>query len=391
HQVDNSLKLDQRLPEGHNYKGSYFVNNIYRTFSTANLYYNFENGQERYGGGVNREFLTPGITFGGGINLNWNNVWNTPVKVDTSERIAYRQQDYWIGYAASKPDAEEFKGNRFLFSGRLIRTLYDIKPIRYNRSGYYNSDFYLGSVGYFNRKFYKDNYIFRLGRTEDIPEGHLVSFTYGHQEAGSNSKNYYGMNATYCKFINHFGYLYGSVGIGSFRVKNDWQEGVQFARVLYYTPLLNWGKWKHRTFIGVRYTEGINNGGLITLDRESGFRGLSSGLLAGKTKMVVNLEFDVFPYFNIAGFKLGLLAFADFGWVANQSKLFDKKNFYPGYGIGLRIKNEHLVFNMFQILLTYYPTAYRLDEQTLQLFERTKYFYNFTDIDYSRPTTIPYF
>lgn len=396
HQVANYLRLEPSLYRGYNYRGYYNINNIYKTLSAANIYYLYELGQERYGAGINRDFITPAIKWGGGVNFSWNSLFKG-IPTDTTEKINFRQRDYWLGHAFYKYEEEKYTGNRLIVAGRLIQTEYERKQNALlqttNRKEFDLSNFFLLSTGYFKRSFYKDQYIFRLGRTEDIPEGHLISLTGGldYSYKTGNFRRYYGVNTAWCRNLQGIGYFYLNAGMGAFNNKNRWEEGIRFSRFLYFTPLIRFGKWYWRNFLGIRYTEGINNSSILTINRENGLRGMNSGQLAGNSKFVVNFETNLFPYFNLVGFRIGILAFADLGWVAKEEKIFDKQNFFPGVGVGIRFRNEHLVFSMFQIYFTYYPNAHLVNQKNLQVFERTKFFYDYTNFEYSRPTTLPFY
>ncbi|MCR6639327.1 MAG: hypothetical protein NVV82_10165 [Sporocytophaga sp.] len=49
---------------------------------------------------------------------------------------------------------------------------------------YYSSESAFAGLTYINRRFYKDRYIFRLGRTEDIPIGKMMGITAGVKKKG---------------------------------------------------------------------------------------------------------------------------------------------------------------------------------------------------------------
>jgi len=45
----------------------------------------------------------------------------------------------------------------------------------------------------------------------------------------------------------------------------------------------------------------------------------------------------------------------DFGWISEGGPIFDPGNFFTGLGLGVRIRNESLLFSTLQIRLAYYP------------------------------------
>jgi hypothetical protein len=198
--------------------------------------------------------------------------------------------------------------------------------------------------------------------------------------------------AAWSKFDSKFGYLYGGAGIGGFYDLNRWQQGVLYNKYLYFTPLISLGNWKSRYFLGIRYSHGFNQvpGATLSISRDNGVRGFRANQLIGNQKIVLNTEVNLFPPINIIGFRMAFVVFADFAWLANHSKLIDKDNYFPGYGIGLRIRNDHLVFGTIQLLVGYYPNAYKIDKLPYQFFESQRFFYNFNDFQFSRPEVIPF-
>src|SRR5690606_1631482 len=104
------------------------------------------------------------------------------------------------------------------------------------------------------------------------------------------------------------------------------------------------------------YTRGFRrfNEEFITINDEQGIRGLSSIFLRGNDKIVANIETLVFTPLQPVGFQFAFFAFADFALIAAKEPLFEG-DFYSGFGLGLRIRNDNLTFNTFQIRLGYYP------------------------------------
>ena len=393
----NTVKLKKTLPEKYNFTSVYTINNLYRTQSLAQLFYRFENGETRYGVGINREFISSAIKFAGVLNYtSYNNdkyvlQYNILNPDSISTPLRYNYQDVWIGYANRPSKKSDFGSDRFVIGARVQRTQYTNRPITRLKNQFLNNNFYLFNLGYVERTFFKDNYIFRLGRTEDIPEGTLVVLTTGYQYGENLRRPYYGILSTWSRYVKKAGYFYASAGIGAFRSNKFWEEGSYYAKGLYYTPLIRLGTWKLRNFISVRGTHAIKQqpGVFTDVNSDNGLRALNSILLKGTDKLAINIENDFFPDFNFIGFRMGFIIFTDLAWIGNQEKLFDKSNFFQGYGIGLRIRNENLVFSMFQFLFGIYPGAERLDQNNLHFFDRTKYFYNYDDLGISRPSVIP--
>ena len=71
-------------------------------------------------------------------------------------------------------------------------------------------------------------------------------------------------------------------------------------------------------------------------------RGLGEEIY-GNNRLVVNSETVVFTPWHLYQFRFALYGFADLGILGYNGNLF-KNGFYSTIGIGVRIKNEHLIF-----------------------------------------------
>jgi hypothetical protein len=397
-QLDSDVRFNPDLPKGYNLGGGYTINNIYKTFITGKVNYRYENGQTTYGAGLNREFFSPAIKWAGGANTDWYHLIHHSTDQDDSlisQPLNFVQGDVWLGYGINiSTKRSSYKGSRFIMAGRILRRKHYETPILPDSIPFtfYDNYFYLSSFGIINRRYYKDNYIFRFGRTEDIPEGNLMAIVAGLEEKKNNSRLYFGINMASSRFSNKHGYFYGKIGLGSFYENNRWEEGVFLTNILYFTPLIKINNWKLRHFLGGRFSEGIRQvkGTVININQDQGIRGFSSNLLYGVSKLVINYEMNIFPPLKLLGFQMAGVLFADFAWITDDKKLIDKNNFFPGYGIGLRIRNDHLVFGMIQVMFGYYPNSPSLGQNEFRFFERNKFFYSFDDFHFSRPSTLPF-
>ena len=66
--------------------------------------------------------------------------------------------------------------------------------------------------------------------------------------------------------------------------------------------------------------------------------------------MILNTETVLFTPYQPLGFRIALFGFADFGLLGYSPNIF-KNEFYTSFGIGIRLRNERLVFNTIQIRL----------------------------------------
>lgn len=389
------LKFDREFPHGWDWDGSYTVDNIERTFLSANIYYASTLNSQKYGLSIGRNFFSPIISWAGGVGQHWQNT-RYPEILNSSgsiETVLYNQQDYWLGYAfdIGPIDSTKENQNRFNIAGRTIRSVYSQKPRLDTLNLFQDNTFYLGRLGYSNRTYYQDHYIFGLGRTEDIPLGQMIAFLYGYEIGSNSNRPYYGLKTGYSFHNDSLGYFYGGFQIGAFRSNQKWLNLTYILEVMYFSNLNVIGKWKWRHYIGSRYSysfDPIRPQDILNINNEGGIRGFSDNYLKGTKKLVLNYEVDIFAPLQFLGFKLAFITFADFGLISsNNNSLFTSK-FYQGYGIGFRIKNEHLIFPEFQFMFGFYPNTPQADGNHFNAFRQNATYYHFNKFQFSTPSIV---
>ncbi|MGE5807098.1 MAG: hypothetical protein ACM34M_14995, partial [Ignavibacteria bacterium] len=388
------LKFDPNYLNGWDWNGSYSFSNIKRTFLTANIYYESDVNQQQYGISIGRDFFSPIIRWAGGIGQHWLRT-RYPEILNSSgimETVRYIQQDYWLGHAfdiKQIPTTKENQ-NKFNISGRIIRNNYTNKPKSDTLYLFQNNTFYLGRIGFLDRRYYQDNYIFGLGRTEDIPLLQMISFLFGYENGINYKKNYYGLKTGYSFYDDSLGYFLGSFQIGAFRGNKKWLERASIFELFYFSNLNSLGRWKWRHYLKTSYSysfDPLMPWDILNINNEHGIRGLPDGSLKGTKKFVLNYELNVFVPIKFLGFKLALITFADFGLISsNNNSLFASK-LYQVYGIGFRIKNEHLIFPAFQLMFGFYPNTLNGDDH-FNIFQQSSFYSGFNKFQFSVPSIV---
>jgi len=123
------------------------------------------------------------------------------------------------------------------------------------------------------------------------------------------------------------------------------------------SPLFNIWNSKSRQFIKLNYALGINRFEIenLLLRNQDGIRGFGSRIEKGKQRITLNVENVFFQKRAILNFQTAFFSFFDVGIVGPQNQSIFKQNYYGGVGLGLRIRNENLIFKTIQIRLAYYP------------------------------------
>ncbi|MBE0538734.1 MAG: hypothetical protein IH620_03400 [Ignavibacterium sp.] len=389
------LNFDRKLTQGWDWDASYTYDNIERTFLSANIYYESDMNSEKYGVSIGRDFFSPIISWAGSIEQNWVNT-RYPEILNSSgliETVRYNEQAYWLGHSFNLKQIDSSGENQISFnlSGRITRSVYSQKPEFDTLNLFQDNTFYLGRIGYSSRQYYQDHYIFGLGKTEDIPLVHMIAFLYGYEVGSNSSRPYYGLKTGYSFNNNSLGYCYGGFQIGAFRSNQKWLNLTYIMEVMYFSNLNVVGKWKWRHYIESRYSysyDPLRPQGILNINNESGIRGFSDDYLKGAKKLVMNYEVDIFAPLQFLGFKLAFITFADFGLISsNNNSLFTSK-LYQGYGIGFRIKNEHLIFPAFQFMFGFYPNTSQTDGNNFYAFHQSAIYYRFNKFEFSIPSIV---
>jgi hypothetical protein len=314
-----------------------------------------------------RPFLTNETKYAGSADAGYfkqrqfkRNVLDTEELIPTFE-TSYYYYDMWLGRAFKFP----FKNTILSENSRLVTA------IRYNNYNYqrrpevsadtnkiyWDKSAILLSLGYSNRNYKRDVLIYGFGRTEDVPVGSLFSLTIGKENTEYGQRGYAGLQYAIGKYLPHnLGYMYLLLNTGSYSKGGDAQQGVVSGQMNYISNLIPFRYSFFRQFVTVKFAQGIDRDPLdyLNISREQGIRGIYSDQLIGTKKLTLGTETVFFSDKSLLGFRIAYFMFADLGLVNGLGKLRNSP-LYQGYGLGLRLRNENLTFNTFQIHIGYYP------------------------------------
>lgn len=402
HRVNSRVRADPALPRGWKYSGNYLVSNIGNSYINGRLYYDFREPEyitRRYGINFGRGFYSPTAKWAGGVTLQkteadaYYTLNDSVLHHDEYQHVA---QDIWAAFAGRSPFSQKNSQgeSRMIYGIRASRLSYLERPVVTGAPdhSFNNSLLLLGSIGYSSRSYVKSSYIFGFGRTEDIPVGGMAALVGGYEFAETYQRPYIGFYSGLGKYSEETGYWRFGFNAGSFIRNGQLNLGVASAELFYFTNLIPLGRVKWRQYLLQRITYGINRKDWehVGISRELGLRGLRSALLTGKQKFVINYESNFFLPGNYLGFNIAVVTFADLAWLGDEGAPIFTNRMYQGYGVGLRIKNEHLVFNTIQVLFAYYPGVLPDARKNFSLLTSEQGYYRFRDFEFSHPSIVPY-
>lgn len=342
----------------------YFVPNFRNSYISAKLHL----GIDGYGNfsrsfDADRPFFSPLAKWAAGISFasqtrkdSLENINSIYVPVD----LKFRTRDYWAGKALQlfKGNTEDVLVTNLILAARYLHIRYLEKPsaLLDPFHNYSNENFYLATVGISTRRYVQDKYIFKYGVIEDVPVGRIYSLTGGYQVKNNSGRLYLGMRVYFGNY-NEWGFLSSNIEYGTFFNASHTEQGVLTAGVNYFTGLFEIGKWKFRQFVKPQMTIGINrfSSDSLTLNDSYGLDGFNSPALSGTNRLLFTLQTQSYAPWDIFGFRLGPYLAYSLGMLSDALTGFRDSKVYSQIGLGVLIKNENLVFNTFQVSVSFYP------------------------------------
>lgn len=379
--------------------GSYKIHNIRRSFISATAYYSTSATNSIRGISINRAFYSPLAKWAGGGDEILITSTNSYVGVDSFELtnpIKYRHDDYWLGrsFKINKGNSDEDKSSRLVVATRVLNVHYIQRPISLADTFniFLNRTFYLGSIGYSTSKYYKDEYIFRFGVNEDVPEGSLFALISGFERKELSQSYYLGAKTAAGRHFDNKGYISGGVEYGTFLNSGKTERGVINFDISFISDRLKINKYGVRQFVYYHLTKGLDREvhEFVNINGNKGLYGFESNTLKGKSKMYLNLQAIVYTPWNLIGFQFAPVVFAGFGMMDNNYAFLLKNTIYQVYGIGVMVRNEHLIINSFRFSFALYPNVPGKAGVDFRINPFGAYDLRFNDFFLSKPAPVSY-
>ena len=132
-----------------------------------------------------------------------------------------------------------------------------------------------------------------------------------------------------------------------------WRHSAVDVDLKWFSNLFLFRRSRIRQFLAFNYTQGWNRGEgsdeMIRFTHDNGLQALKE-YVTGTNRMILNTETVVFTPYQPLGFRIAVFGFADFGLIGYSPNIF-KNDFFTSFGVGVRLRNERLVFNTVQIRL----------------------------------------
>ncbi len=345
--------------------GYYNIRNIEGSFIDCRIGYSVY-GSKGFNVDLTRDFFTQRTKYAGELNFEKMNTYAAinNIEQNTTEYYPLNRtiSRFWIGRAFTIRPFGFLTTNisNLIFSSGIYNYYFSKQPPAVTENtmyNYQNRTYYLISYALSSQGYYKSNLIYSFGRTEDIPFGLLIKFTNGIEKNEFYNRVYNSLSISKGNYLGNFGYTYINLSLGGFIRKSEFEQGVLKLNPSFFTNLLVLGSFKFRLFTNVNYIKGYKrfSDEYLNINDLSGIRGLINDSAVGSQKLALNFESVCFTPFYLAGFRFAVFGFADFAYIGKTTKLVFNLPLYSGFGFGIRVRNEKLVFKTFQMRLAFYP------------------------------------
>jgi len=355
-------------------EGIYSIKNIFSKFFDITVGYSNTYKEEGFYFNFDKEFLFSNTKWGGGLSgyrmTRAENIINYDDLKTDSIPLNYKLGDSWLGYAFLLNKQNPMKKMQLVLAARYCNVRFYDRSSLPDKEYYSNSNLFLGSISLSKRNYVRDYLIYSYGITEDIPKGCLNEFIFGYDNNEFIKRLYTHLYLSTSNILPYSSaHLFVSAGFGSFYNAHKLEQGMFESHIKYISRLMPIGLQKIRQFIQMDYMTGIKRfeNEKIYLKDNLGLRGMHSYEIVGNRRLSVNSESVVFLKKAIADFHVAFFGFYDFGFIGSKNKLILAQDFYSGFGFGIRLRNENLVFRTLQLRLGFYPN-YPSDSHFLEVY-----------------------
>jgi hypothetical protein len=350
------MPYDNSLPDSPGFGVHYIADNIARSFINLKGYYQNGLGVRTYGFDLSRKLVSSSTKYAGGISIR---MMYTSEDLDTlpiPAPLKYNFQDYWLSrsFLINKESV-----SRIIIGARYTNNNVFNHPIILPES-FYNLQKYrifLGSAALSIQKYSKTTLIYSYGHTEDIPYGALFKITTGREYNEFKQRTYLGAEASFGRSSKALGYFYTYGGFSTYLNKNRTEQGVLSLGLSYFSNLITLGNSKIRNFLYLNYIRGFGrySNEYLKFNTDDGFSGFKNDSLKGTQRLTVSLESVLFSPVNLYGFRFAFFGFTDFSFLSGTNEILGNGYAISSLGVGIRIRNDNLVFNTLQFRIGYFP------------------------------------
>jgi hypothetical protein len=316
----------------------------------------------------NRRLVSPYSRFAGGITLSHNEAYN--LYHFSPDSLAYRYKydlfDVWGGYniGIKKLTAtnNSIRDRRFFALRYYTRRFTQVPLQTYNLFDpmYNSSEAVLGEFTFFRQDYYKTQYIYGFGTTEDLPYGYNIAVTGGWHRQLNLERPYAGIKISKYIATSRGDFIQLFMRTGGFLYNNkEIQDGAFLIGATTFGRLFFWNSTKIRPYINLSYASLYNRltYAPLRINTFYGLRGFLSDSASGYQRCSLQLEASFYLKYKVLGFQFAPFPYADFAVLIPENGTFSKSSLYTSMGGGVRARNENLIFETIELRAYFFPGA----------------------------------
>jgi hypothetical protein len=390
HELGIEIPYDSKFTDSPGLGINYQVNNIRKTFVNLDMYYSKGLGKKTFGFELGRKLISASTKYAGNISIREMFTSDDLDSLPVPAPVKYNLQDYWL-LRSFLLDAKSV--SRLILGARYTNNNVFTHPFILPESYHYLQKYkmFLGSVSFSVQKYYKTSLVYGYGKTEDIPYGSLVNITMGKEINEFKERLYMASSISVGGSVKNIGYFYTSAGLGTFINNGNTEQGIFSLRTNFISNLAFIGRSRIRNFVNIDYTRGFDRyyDEYLVYNRENGFSGFRNDSIGDSQRLSVSLESVLFSPVNFYGFRFALFGFADAGFLFGTNEFAGNGDLLSAIGLGIRIRNNNLIFNTFQIRLGFFPNLPQYS-RTNPLLVTGQQLLNPYNFEPGKPSVIPF-
>ena len=103
----------------------------------------------------------------------------------------------------------------------------------------------------------------------------------------------------------------------------------------------------------VLFNQNVKRG--IDIRDLNGIAGFLTDSLVGLQRITIGQEATIYTPWKLLGFRMAPTGRVELALIQRGSRLLRARNFFVGTSVGLRVRNENLIFNTLEARIFYYP------------------------------------
>lgn len=345
---------------------AYTKSSLLGSLADLSIYYTQLNsglslGEENeYATGISleRPLVSPYSKVAGGAawSQNWSkNVYSRPDSAFLDYK--YNASNLWGGYNFGSDKELRDRRREFLalriFDGYFIDS--PDQEAEKDARRYNNGSGVLAEFTIYEQDFFKTQYVYGFGRTEDIPFGYTMSATVGYTKTMGLERPYTDISLNYNGASKSGSFYNVSLNAASYFRNGTWEDGTIQTGGTYNTPAYPIGKYKIRNSASGYFTQLFDRttNDWLTI-RGNIIPGLRVEEVHATQRISLGFESTLYTPWSVIGFRIA--PFSSIYWAKLKCPSCDKQfQNYTGFSLGMRIRNENLVFGTVEVKGTYIP------------------------------------